>query len=946
MDFWSRLIGGAGSEKRQPAPNNPQQRLARFRRIYNQTLQIWHKKPSLSSDTLAIDNVRSNFQRLTSYLHDESRSPAPHLCISYAASSQIYTTIARVASVSQNEGIVREAVAFYGALIDSEEEDFLATPVFAGSLMAFVGRLTGSGAMLLGIDTSAEIVELLFGIAAKIRLEPEILPIWFTSETRIQSQKASFAGVTQKDDFPLCYQLIDHVHHEGRIGDFARTGLLYIFESAAHSKTLEQWLVESDMPTLMATGLGALYSQLSRKLSILHPAEELPVILSLSDYADLQPSKDAESLFSPTFTVEMDTFLSYLAFWQDVLQHCKSDDVKATLIDHFQILFLQQLLYPSLLESSDVDGGSSVAVLTYLRRILDSLEHPDLVHMILQYLLALPEPASSRPTLSARSPSIEQRRMSLMLLNEPEKEEDKLSPSLFNLVDLIINSLTSKNTQTVISALKLVSLILDKDHVYAVSTLVRSVPCRNKSPQRTIGGLDAEVDAYLALAEGFGGFQDLEQAYGDHLSDVQMLLETHPCSARILTPQGVHNPTIAQHPSSTLCLKPVDIHYLSNDDPMFTSFLRLLETFFTNNVETNLGLTDAIISLASCPCIRLEGWLAIDPLKYQFPDQSNALQSPFPIKSPTAPTTQPPSSQFDALHLARRRPLFAARDTPPLLATLRSLIAQLQLLRTEIPTLDTLIQNRKEVFQVTESLDAVTTDLAPPRSSRPSSDTPRAAAAATPTTAADRGVGPTVPKLESVPQHALARSASPSRSRTASPRGRHPASEAPAGAGVASSPAPSSSSRRREPPTLAGGPSAVLSPDRAAAFSSPLRGAGSPRGGGGPGTPWSGGGFEQLSPAVAELDAKVLRRRLRFPLGGVQQVENERKDDEGGRVREDRVEGSNVVGTGGAGSDKPEGAEASLNHVLTNIVILQEFVLEIAAVLQVRGHLFEDVRFV
>jgi len=62
----------------------------------------------------------------------------------------------------------------------------------------------------------------------------------------------------------LCYQLIDHVHHEGRIGDFARTGLLYIFESASKSQDLEKWIVGSDLPTLMATGLGALYSQLSR----------------------------------------------------------------------------------------------------------------------------------------------------------------------------------------------------------------------------------------------------------------------------------------------------------------------------------------------------------------------------------------------------------------------------------------------------------------------------------------------------------------------------------------------------------------------------------------------------------------------------------------------------------------------------------------------------------
>ncbi|KAI9712089.1 MAG: hypothetical protein M1820_001798 [Bogoriella megaspora] len=929
MDFWSRLIGGAGSEKRQPAPNNPQQRLARFKRIYDQTLrqnltdvyqQIWHKKTSLSSDPLAADNVRANIQRLTSYLHDESRSPIPHLCIAFAASSQLYATISRIAAVSQNEGIVREAVGFYAALLDSEEEDFLATPAFAGSLMAFVGRLTGSGAMLLGIDTSAEIVELLFGIAAKIRLEPSILPIWFTSDTRraqdSQTQKSDFAGITQKEDFPLCYQLIDHVHHEGRIGDFARTGLLYIFESAAHSTTLEQWLVESDMPTLMATGLGALYSQLSRKLSILHPTDELPVILSLSDYADLQPSRDAESLFSSHFTVEMDTYLSYLTFWQDVLQHCRSEEVKATLIDHFQILFLQQLLYPSLLESSDVDGGSSVAVLTYLRRILDSLEHPDLVHMILQYLLALPELAPSRPKGPSRTPTIEKRRMSLMLLNEPEKEEDKLSPSLFNLVDLVINSVSSRNIQTVIAALKLVSLILDKNHVYAIDTLVRNLPCKNRAPQRTIGALDAEVEAYLSLAEEIGGGEELEDALDNHLADVQMLLETHPCSARFLTPQGVNNPTISQHPSSNLCLKPVDVHYLNSDDPLFTSFLRLLETFFTNNVETNLALTDAIISLASCPCIRLEGWLAVEPSKYQFHDLSTESQSPTDIKSPTTPS-QPDQSAtpLEKLRLARRHPSFAAEFTPSLLACLRNLTSQLALLRHGIPTLDSLIENRKEVFQITETLDelnSTTTPHSEPRS-RSAADISNPNWTPMPP--------PPVPKLESVPQHALARSTSPSRSRTGSPRGRAAISEVgtPVAAG---SPAPTPA-RRRE--GVGGAP--LLSPMQRGTMSP------SPK-------------ALQLSPAVAELDAKVLRKRVGFPLKEAE----EKKGDGGGADVVDVGQRNGMaderIADSKDGDEEGQVREASLNHVLTNIVILQEFILEVAAIMQVRGNLFEDVRFV
>lgn len=54
------------------------------------------------------------------------------------------------------------------------------------------------------------------------------------------------------------------MHHEGRVGDFARTGLLYIIEAAYTSGDLEKWIVESDLATLMASGLGALYSQLSR----------------------------------------------------------------------------------------------------------------------------------------------------------------------------------------------------------------------------------------------------------------------------------------------------------------------------------------------------------------------------------------------------------------------------------------------------------------------------------------------------------------------------------------------------------------------------------------------------------------------------------------------------------------------------------------------------------
>lgn len=75
--------------------------------------------------------------------------------------------------------------------------------------------------------------------------------------------------------------------------------------------------------------------------------KEQPTILTLSDYANPanELAYEAEASTSPEFQTHLDTFLSYLIFWQDVLNHCKSVEVKQTLLDHFRVLFLQQLLW-------------------------------------------------------------------------------------------------------------------------------------------------------------------------------------------------------------------------------------------------------------------------------------------------------------------------------------------------------------------------------------------------------------------------------------------------------------------------------------------------------------------------------------------------------------------------------------------------------------------------
>lgn len=288
-------------------------------------------------------------QELTNILGDESRRPLPHTCLAFAAKKQIYIPVAKVATSSYNEWIVKEAVLFFATLIESEEEAFVENDAFSASLTNLLVRITGANSIRLGADTEARVVELAFNITTKIRLEPDILPAWFKSQHRRPQEdepdeREKFAGRTQRQDFPLFYLLIDYIHHDGKVGDFARTGLLYIIEGASSSVDLEQWIVESDLSTLMATGLGALYSQLSRKLVIDHIPNDLPPVLALSDFEHPKSDYDIISSCSAEFQAHLDTFLSHLLFWQDVLNHCRSLEVKSTLLEHFQVIFLQQLL--------------------------------------------------------------------------------------------------------------------------------------------------------------------------------------------------------------------------------------------------------------------------------------------------------------------------------------------------------------------------------------------------------------------------------------------------------------------------------------------------------------------------------------------------------------------------------------------------------------------------
>lgn len=169
--------------------------------------------------------------------------------------------MAQLAAIFPDDGIVQEALAIFKILQDSEEGEFLKDKAFADALIGFIGSISVGP---LPEKTEAAAMEVLFGVATKLRSEPGLLSTWFRPSKKgwalpSEQQQAH----KNEEEFPLFYKLLDYVHRDARTGEFARTGLLYLIEAGARSTALQQWIIESDLATLMASGLGALYSQLS-----------------------------------------------------------------------------------------------------------------------------------------------------------------------------------------------------------------------------------------------------------------------------------------------------------------------------------------------------------------------------------------------------------------------------------------------------------------------------------------------------------------------------------------------------------------------------------------------------------------------------------------------------------------------------------------------------------
>ena len=810
-------------------------------------------------------------QQLNRILQAESQASPPHLCFQHVAQAQLYTQLSQLAASLLDNPIVHEVLEIFNTLIEYEDDDFLGIKDFADDVARMAHTTSASGTLME--ESTHVMVEMLFGIAAKIKHHPSYLQVWFRPKPESNEQHQWEASKkprssSDKQAFPLFYYFLNYIHLDITAGEFSRTGLIYIVEAADCDEALERWIIESDLATLMASGLGALYSQLSRKLVVAHGDDPVPAVYALSDGHRSIPEK--ATVPSPSkIDQDLRSFLVFLAFWQDILEYCKSADVRQTLLDHFEHIFMQQVLYPSMLESSDKDGGSSVAILTYIRLIVESVTYPDLIRVFLRFLLAnRTPPAMEAGNKSARPAALARRRKSQNLLEEEERSQNRLIPDLFSLIDLVLSSLRSGDQQTVAGTLQLVSALLQTQYTYVMSSLLRVQNAIPESVKYSLEMHEKNLDDLDRLAARLFNFEEPSESTESHRQDAEHLIEMH-CT----TDSTLQFPSRLDGDPSL-----IPTHIIPSQSPFLNCLLSLLEHFFLRDISTNLFLTQTIVVLACCGRSSLKGWLLTDYDTSEEPSPAQATNA----RSPNNLTASSPLPSLEA-SLTHQNSTSTSPSHSSLIAALYHLVTQVSTFRAQITDFDAHLSEQKHAFNVWDQMARVTKTISQLKSTESSTQSD-------PISNAKSHTNPIPSRLRTSKQSSL----SPSRS--GSPRGRRSA-ELPFTGGFTS---------------LTG----RLGQLRVSASPSPLR-------------------FDQR--ARKSPSDMSPTRQVCETIGGEQRL----LTVDGGMIPHKMVK---VPVSGGLYGEEADGEkEVLLSQVLTNVIILHDFILELMAVVEVRASLFGEV---
>jgi hypothetical protein len=492
-----------------------------------------------------------------------------------------------------------------------------------------------------------------------------------TNVTTSATKTTEFTEEPEKPEyeFLLFSYLLQFLHREGKSGEYARYGLLFIIELAEGQ--LGDFILDSDFATIMAAGLGALYSQLPRKLMVKSSSGGLTnaTLLGFGDNtsAELERLRSGgiEVSSSPVFKSQLDSFLKLLEFCQDVLNICPNVDISVALLKNVKTNFLENILYPSILECSDTDG-SAVAVISYIDIIMQTLNQEELVSVVVGFLMDSDSDGDDEDLWKQTATTKMAKRQSTINLfegieNNPIKSSPYfISTGRFTLKDLIFSRLRSSSQQTVIATLKLLHTVISKHCRYSLKLLNIELdenatcfprpnylmedpfnveqhgPASFGQPKlTTISHHLRELDLFFDLISAIDPTQNMEiftNGYDSYVRDAEMIIEADRCYINgqdvEWTEDGPIRPKSNKSNKQRLltyshgkggkkaskCMSAVPKHRLNPTDrnpgdSLLQILLGTLSNFFAHSPELNLTLTGVLSALAVCPYRSLEGWL-------------------------------------------------------------------------------------------------------------------------------------------------------------------------------------------------------------------------------------------------------------------------------------------------------------------------------------------------
>ncbi|WVW84716.1 hypothetical protein I302_106751 [Kwoniella bestiolae CBS 10118] len=581
-------------------------------------------------------------------------------------------------------------------------------------------------------------------------------------------------------EFLLFSYLLRFVHREGQIGDPARAGLLFLFDIAFLPPSeifsgspnlndkegsdplqdardaLGEFILDGDFAEVMAAGLGAIYSLLPSKLHVPSLAEiaEQEREMGGSNSGGMYlgagrelPDREIPSSTDQEVRDQLDLILKLFGFLQDIIHRCTSairhthndqdcheistthmlgNAISEATLDAIQSSFLDNVLYPSVLECSSHDG-SSVAVLTYLDVLLSNLDDGPLLNRLLAFLM---DTGSSELGHTAQDRKKNKRKTGAMgFIDQPIYTADYFADEgRFTLKDLIFDNLHSSEPTSSTAALRLLRTLLG-DHcgqsVKGLLSVVRD-PAATALAKRPIPSpLDTmdtflpvpvnstdvhlqEVELYSSLVTRLDpslSSAEMAAGYAVYLTDMTALIEADSCFRSAQIPTTFLGETEKNILRLEMTEEPIQ-HRLNPSDPLIKNILSTFSKFLANTPDQNVAMTGVVSAIALCPNRSLAGWLLYDIKPESDPWKAKSTR---PKDSLSDYDSDSDDSDYDI-----DRPLqpgsdpFSTRSSVPLPAIYqisREIIKTISSYRSSVEPFERLLAERRQGLLFADHLD-------------------------------------------------------------------------------------------------------------------------------------------------------------------------------------------------------------------------------------------------